>query len=132
MTYVEDEHIMLFPGNDALGFNGIWEEYMQFKIQRKDRVLVVNTEGSDDDRSMIKHWEDNTHYGFHVQKYLCPATKELLGRDDLDGAHVDIVGYPKMGQFITPVKLEFNRSHSRKSFYVKAEYLVKAPKEEGE
>ena len=130
MTYVEEEQIMLCPGNEKLGFEGSWEEYLQYKKQRNEKILVVNTAGSDDDRSMIKYWEDNTHYGFHVQKYLCPATKELLPRDGLDGAHVDVVGYPKMGKFITPVKLEFNRSHSRTSFYVKAEYLVVAPKKE--
>lgn len=128
MTYVEEEHIMLYPGNDAFGFDGGWEEYLNYKKQRNERILVVNTEGSDENRSMIKYWEDNTHYEFHVQKYLCPATKELLGRDGLDGAHVDIVGYPKMGHFITPVKLEFNRSHSRMSFFVKPEYLVVVPK----
>ena len=77
---------------------------------------------------MIQYWEDHTHYGFHLQKYLCPATFDLLTRDELDGAHVEIVGYPGMGLFITPVQKGFNRSHSRKSFYVKPEYLVEAPK----
>lgn len=128
MSYVEELDIMLYPSNRLLSFQGNWENYKQRKIIEGERVLVVNAEGTDDDCSMIQYWEDHTHYGFHVQKYLCPATFDLLTRDELDGAHVEIVGYPGMGQFITPVQKGFNRSHSRKSFYVKPEYLVEAPK----
>lgn len=129
MSYVEDLDIMLYPSNRLLSFQGNWESYKQKKSIEGEKVLVVNAEGTDDDRSMIQYWEDHTHYGFHVQKYLCPATFDLLSRDELDGAHVEIVGYPGMGQFITPVQKGFNRSHSRKSFYVKPEYLVVAPKQ---
>lgn len=45
----------------------------------------------------------------------------------LHGSHVEIVGYPNMGLFITPVKKGFNRSHMRTSLFVKPEYLVVAP-----
>lgn len=128
MSYVEKMDIMLYPSNRQLSFKGNWESYKQNKIIEGQKVLVVNAEGTDDDRSMIQYWEDHTHYSFYVQKYLCPATFDLLSRDELDGAHVEIVGYPGMGQFITPVQKSFNRSHSRKSFYVKPEYLVEAPK----
>ena len=78
----------------------------------------------------FQYWVDKTHYEFEVGPYICPATRDLLGRDGLDGAHVEIVGYPEMGRFITPVQQGFNRSHSRMSFYVKPEYLVVAPGEE--
>lgn len=66
---------------------------------------------------------------FGYGPYICPATGELLDRDELDGAHVEIVDYPNMGLFITPVKKGFNRSHKRTSFFVKPEYLVVAPEE---
>lgn len=128
MSYVETMDIMLYPSNSRLSFEGNWNEYKQYKAIHGEKILVVNAERTDDDRSMIDYWEDKTHYGFDIQKYLCPATFDLLSRDELDGAHVKIVGYPAMGKFITPVRKGFNRSHSRKSFYVKPEYLVEAPK----
>jgi hypothetical protein len=127
MTYVDDLQIMLQPSDSRLDFQGNWDDYKEYKTAKKEKILVVNVEGSEEDGSMIQYWIENTHYGFHVQKYLCPATGELLGRDGLDGAHVEIVGHPEMGQFITPVQQGFNRSHSRKPFYVKPEYLVVAP-----
>lgn len=52
-----------------------------------------------------------------------PATGDLLDRDGLDEAHVEIVGYPNIGLFITLVKKGFNRDHLRASFFVKPEYL---------
>jgi len=127
MSYVEEMGIMLYPSNEEFSFHGSWMEYKHMKLSRNDRVLVVNAEGTDEDRSMIQHWIDNTNYGFHVAPYMCPATGDVLDRDGLDGAHVEIVDHPEMGQFITPVQKEFNRSHSRRSFYVKPEYLVPAP-----
>jgi hypothetical protein len=127
MSYVEALGIMLCPPCDQLRFQGSWEEYKQYKTMRGELVLVANAEDTEDDGSMIQHWVDNTHYAFHKEPYLCPATHDLLGRDGLDGAHVEIVGYPEMGRFITPVRKDFNRGHSRGSFYVKPEYLVVAP-----
>ena len=127
MSYVEELSIMLYPADDNLKFRGSWEDYMQYKAQRREKVLVVNADETEEDESMIQYWVDHTHYGFHVQKYLCPATGDLLGKDGLDGAHVKIVSHPEMGLFITPLQKGFNRSHSHESFYVKPEYLVEAP-----
>ena len=132
MSYVEALGIMLYPADNQLRFHGSWDEYKQYKTMRGEKVLVVNAKDTEDDGSMIQYWVDNTHYEFDVSPYLCPATKDLLNRDGLDGAHVEIVGYPEMGRFITPVQQGFNRSHSRMSFYVKPEYLVVAPKEDEE
>ena len=132
MSYVEAKGIMLYPADNQLRFHGSWNEYKQYKTMRGEKVLVVNAKDTEDDGSMIQYWVDNTHYEFDVSPYLCPATRELLYRDGLDGAHVEIVGYPEMGRFITPVQQGVNRSHSRMSFYVKPEYLVVAPKEDEE
>lgn len=129
MSYVEALGIMLYPADNQLRFHGSWDEYKQYKTMRGENVLVVNAKDTEDDESMIQFWVDNTHFEFEVSPYLCPATKELLNRDGLDGAHVEIVGYPEMGRFITPVQQGFNRSHLRKSFYVKPEWLVVAPRE---
>lgn len=127
MSYVEALNIMLYPSCDQLRFHGNWDRYKQYKESRGESILVVNAKNTEDDGSMIEYWVKGTGYEFDYSPFLCPATLDLLNKDGLDGAHVEIVGYPEMGQFITPVKKGFNRSHSRKSFYVKAENLVIAP-----
>lgn len=129
MSYVEGLNIMIYPAYEQLKFHGTREDYMQYKTMRGEMVQVVNAEETEDDGSMIQHWVDHTHYEFETAPYICPATGALLGRDGLDGAHVEIVGYSEMGLFITPVRKEFNRGHSRRSFFVKPEYLVTAPGE---
>lgn len=127
MSYVEARNIMLYPPSDQLRFHWSWDEYKQYKIMRGEYVLVANAQDTEDDGSMIEYWVKETGFEFGYSPYLCPATHDLLGRDGLDGAHVEIVGYPEMGKFITPVKKSFNRGHSRRSFLVKAENLVVAP-----
>ncbi len=129
MSYVEGLNIMIYPAYEQFRFHGTWENYMQYKTMRGESVQVVNAKDTEDDGSMIQHWVNHTHYEFERAPYICPATGDLLGRDGLDGAHVEIVGYPKMGLFIMPVRKGFNRSHSRRSFFVKPEYLVIAPAE---
>lgn len=128
MTYVDELKIMVQPAIDDLNFKGSCEEYLKMKIANCEPVLVANANNTDAEESMIKYWVDKTHYEFGYAPYTCPATYETLSRDMLDGAHVKIVGHSEMGLFITPVSQAFNRSHSRRSFYVKPEYLVIAPK----
>ena len=101
-------------------------ESTELKIQLKSSYANITAH---EDGSMIQYWVDKTQYEFGYGPYICPATGELLDRDGLDGAHVEIVDYPNMGLFITPVKKGFNRSHKRTSFFVKPEYLVIAPEE---
>ena len=101
------------------------EQLREFVRQIRKRAQ----KDTDDDGSMIQYWVDKTQYEFGYGPYICPATGELLDRDELDGAHVEIVDYPNMGLFITLVKKGFNRSHKRTSFFVKPEYLVVAPEE---
>ncbi len=127
MSYIEALNIMIYPAYRQFRFQGNWEEYKQYKAMRGELVQVVNAKDTDDDGSMIQYWVDKTQYEFGYGPYICPATGELLDRDGLDGAHVEIVDYPNMGLFITPVKKGFNRSHKRTSFFVKPEYLVVAP-----
>ena len=128
MSYVEALNIMIYPAYDQFSFCGNWDKYKQYKTMRGEKVQVVNAKDTDDDDSMIQYWVDNSHYEIELGPYICPATGDLLGIDGLDGAHVEIVGYPEMGLFITPVQKGFNRSHSRCSFYVNPEYLIPAPK----
>lgn len=130
MSYVEALGIMIYPAYDQFRFHGTWDEYQRYKAMRGEKVQVVNAKDTDDDGSMIQYWVDKTHYEFEVGPYICPATRDLLGRDGLDGAHVEIVGYSEMGLFITPVQKGFNRGHSRMSFYVNPKRLVVAPGEE--
>lgn len=118
---------MLYPADDNLKFQGTWEKYKEYKTQRHEPILVVNADNTDEDKSMIEYWTEHTHYPFYKGLYLCPATKDLLERDGLDGAHVEIVGHPEMGKFITPLQNGFNRSRSHMTFYVKPGYLVEAP-----
>lgn len=132
MSYVDDHRIMLCPPDDRLVFHGNWDEYLQMKKESGENILIMNATDTEDEGSMIQFWIDKTAFEFGYSSYLCPATNDLLNRDGLDGAHVEIVGHPEMGRFIIPVKKEFNRSHSRRSFYVKPEYLVVAPREEEE
>ena len=129
MSYVEALNIMLCPPSGQLRFHGSWDEYKQYKTMRGEYVLVANAKNTEDDESMIEYWVKETGFEFRYSPYLCPATHDLLGRDGLDGAHVEIVGYPEMGKFITPVRKSFNRGHSKRSFLVKAENLVMAPRE---
>ena len=129
MSYVEALNIMIYPAYGQFRFQMNWEEYKQYKSMRGELVQVVNAKDTEDDGSMIQCWVDKTQYEFGYAPYICPATGDLLDRDGLDGAHVEIVGYPNMGLFITPVKKGFNRGHSRASFFVKPEYLVVAPEE---
>lgn len=130
MTYIDDMNILLYPKDIRFDYQKGWSEYMLFKQMRKESVLVVNAERTEADESMIDYWQGNTNYNFTEHGYTCPATLEVCGRDELDGAHVEIVGHPEMGQFITPLYNSFNRNHSRRAFYVKPEYLVVAPKKE--
>ncbi len=130
MTYVDSMRILVQPAIGELGFIGSKDEYLRMKKDRDDEVLVVNAKNTTANESMIQYWVDHTYFEFGYSPYLCPATGEVLGRGGLDGAHVEIVGHPEMGQFITPVKKAFNESHSRRSFYVKPEYLVEAPNKE--
>lgn len=124
MTYIDDMKILLYPEDCRFDFHEEWNEYMSFKQMRKENVLVVNAEGTEADRTMIEYWEKNTNYNFSEHGYTCPATLKGCQREELDGAHVEIVGHPEMGQFITPLYNGFNRSHSRRPLYVKPEYLV--------
>lgn len=129
MSYVEALNIMIYPAYGQFKFQGNWAEYKQYKAKKGEPVQVVNAKDTDDDGSMIQYWVDKSQYEFGYGPYICPATGDLLDRDGLDGAHVEIVGYPNMGLFITPVQKGFNRSHTRSSFFVKPEYLVGAPKD---
>lgn len=128
MTYVDELKIMVQPAIDDLNFKGSCEEYLEMKKAKKEFVLVANARDTEAEKSMIQYWVDKTHYEFGYAPFTCPATYDTLNRDMLDGAHVEIVGHSEMGQFITPVSQTFNRSHSRRSFYVKPENLVIAPK----
>lgn len=127
MTYIDDMNILLYPKDNRFDFQGEWSDYMSFKRMRNERVLVVNAEGTEADETMIDYWQRNTNYNFSEHGYTCPATINGCRREELDGAHVEIVGHPEMGQFITPLYNGFNRSHSRRAFYIRPEYLVVAP-----
>ena len=127
MTFIDDMSILLYPEDCRFDFQGEWADYLLFKKMRNERVLVVNAEGTETDESMIDYWQRNTNYNFAEHGYTCPATMKMCMRDELDGAHVEIVGHHEMGQFITPLHNGFNRSHSRRVFPVKPEYLVVAP-----
>lgn len=126
-SYIEDVDIYLYPSNEKLAFHGSWNNYKNFKIGRKEDVLVINSDKTVDNGSMIEHWIHNTHYNFFNNDYVCPATLALVKRENLDGAHVEIVGHREMGRFIIPVLNSFNRSHSIKPFFVDPENLVMAP-----
>ena len=128
MTFIDDMNILLYPEDSRFDFHEEWADYMSLKKMRNERVLVVNAEGTEADGTMIKYWEEMTNYNFSEHRYLCPATLKTCKREELDGAHVEIVGHPEMGQFITPLYNGFNRSHSRRPLYVKPEYLVEVPK----
>ena len=130
MTYVDSLRILVQPAIGELSFQGSKEEYLRMKKDRGEEVLVVNAKDTTANESMIQYWVDHTHFEFGYSPFLCPATGEVLGRDGLDGAHVEIVGHPEMGQFITPVQKAFNEGHSRRSFYVRSEFLVEAPNKE--
>ena len=127
MTFIDDMNILLYPEDNRFDFQKEWTDYLSFKQMRKEHVLVVNAEGTEADRTMIDYWQGNTNYNFSEHGYTCPATQKGCRREELDGAHVEIVGHPEMGQFITPLYNGFNRSHSRRPLYVKPEYLVVAP-----
>ena len=127
MTYVDDMNILLYPKDSRFDFQGEWDDYLSFKRMRNERVLVVNAEGTEADEIMIDYWEEHTNYNFAEHGYTCPATLKECKREELDGAHVEIVGHPEMGRFITPLYNGFNRSHSRRPLYVRPEYLVVAP-----
>lgn len=127
MTYIDDMNILVYPKDNRFDFLDEWDDYLPFKRIRNERVLVVNAEGTEADGTMIEYWERNTNYNFSEHRYTCPATLKGCRREELDGAHVEIVGHPEMGQFITPLYNGFNRSHSRKPLYVRPDYLVVAP-----
>lgn len=94
------------------------------------KVMVQSVpSGELDDRSFIQYWEENIHYSFDLSDYLCPATGLLCKREDLDGAHVKIVGDKENVIYITAVHKSFNRSRSVLPFLVKRRFLVKAPKQ---
>lgn len=127
MTFIDDMNILLYPEDSRFDFQEGWAEYLSFKKMRKEHVFVVNAEGTETDRTMIDYWQGNTNYNFSEHGYTCPATLKGCRREELDGAHVEIVGHPEMGQFVTPLYKGFNRSHSRRPLYIKPEYLVVAP-----
>lgn len=105
-----------------------------FKLLRafgRGMVLVRSVHSGDlDDRSFIDYWERKTNYSFDLCPYLCPATGLLCKREDLDGAHVKIIGDKDDVIYITPVHKSFNRSRSTHPFEVKRRFLVVAPKQE--
>ena len=127
MTYIDDMNILLYPENSSFDFQGEWPDYLSFKLMRNAKVLVVNAEGTEAGETMIDYWQRNTNYNFSEHGYTCPATIKECKREELDGAHVEIVGHPEMGQFITPLYNGFNRSHSRRPLCVRPEFLVVAP-----
>lgn len=127
MTYIDDMNILLYPEDNRFDFLGEWPDYLSFKQMRNERVLVVNAEGTEADETMIDYWQRNTNYNFSEHGYTCPATLKECKREELDGAHVEIVGHPEMGRFITPLYNGFNRSHSRRPLGVRPGYLVVAP-----
>lgn len=126
-SYIEGAKIYLYPSNESLAFQGSWNDYKDFKSGRGEKVLVINSDNTEDNGSMIGYWIDNTHYNFDNNDYVCPATRALVKKENLDGAHVEIVGHREMGRFIIPVLNSFNRSHSKKPFFVNPENLVVAP-----
>lgn len=127
MAYVDTLKIVVQPSIGKVSFKGSKEEYLQYKIKRNENVLVVNAKDSTHKESMIQYWIDKTHYNFAHNPYICPATGESLDIEELDCAHVEIVGHPKMGQFITLEQRAFKESLSRRPFYIKPEYLVETP-----
>lgn len=127
MSYVDDLNIMLYPADNQLKFQGTWDEYKAYLNGHRRNALVVNATDTEDDGSMIQYWINSTHYAFHHQDYVCPATQATLGRNGLDGAHVEIVGHSEFGQFIIPIQKGFNRGHSKQPFFVNPDYLVVAP-----
>lgn len=84
--------------------------------------------GDLDDRSFIQYWVDKTHYVFGCFGYYCPVTHNWWSREELDGAHVKIIGGDDI-IYITPVHKSFNRSKDETPFQVKRKYLVPAPKQ---
>ena len=100
------------------------------KDPEEEYVWVQNVPSEElDDRSFIQYWIDQTNYIFGYFGYLCPATRQLCKRDELDGAHVRIVNGNDDTIYITPVHQSFNRSKSERPFRVKRKYLVIAPKQ---
>lgn len=106
------------------------EWFKKIRESFNGKVLVQNVPSKDlDDRSFIEYWEKHVNYSFSISPYLCPATMQLCKREDLDGAHVKIVGSSDDRIYITAVHKSFNRSRNSFPFYVKRRFLVLAPKQ---
>ena len=107
------------------------EDFKRHVAAENKLVLVQNVPSGDfDDRSFIEYWEERVNSPFSMYPYECPATRMLCKHDDLDGAHVRIIGDSTATRYITAVHKSFNRSRSTKPFKVKKRFLVVAPKQQ--
>ena len=110
---------------------GAIEDLKRHIAAKNKLVLVQNVPSCDlDDRSFIEYWEERVNSPFSMYPYECPATGVLCKRNDLDGAHVRIIGDSTATLYITAVHKSFNRSRSAEPFKVKRRFLVVAPKQQ--
>lgn len=83
----------------------------------------------DESQSMISYWEENVGKDKTVDldNFTCPCCGKKTKREDIDGAHIKIVG--KTGQFITPTCKDCNEYKvvTERYFKVKEVDVVKAP-----
>lgn len=80
-------------------------------------------------QTMISYWEENVGKDkiVDLDNFTCPCCGKKTKREDIDGAHVKIVG--KTGQYITPTCKECNEYNvvTERYFKVKEVDVVKAP-----
>ena len=84
---------------------------------------------NDENQTMISYWEENVGKDKTVDldNFTCPCCGKKTKREDIDGAHIKIVG--KTGQFITPTCKDCNdyKVVTERYFKVKEVAVVNAP-----
>lgn len=81
-----------------------------------------------DEGDMADYWEEQRHT--IANEYICPSCHDMVGREKIDGAHVELTYGKDRKLYIVPTCRNCNRSRSvEKNFVVSSSELVLAPKQ---
>lgn len=114
-------------------FSPLVKDYETSNLQPRNGTVFAqhapHSKPNDENQTMISYWEDNVgkNKTVDLDKFTCPCCGQKNKREDIDGAHIKIVG--KTGQYITPTCKNCNEYNvvTERYFKVKEVDVVKAP-----